>query len=81
MLSPCRRPLGKEQVYGEAIWAGDARSHLAAEAPFDDDGGSSRGAVWVFFLDDRPCPWDFDGNGSVGVSDLLALLANWGPCS
>ncbi len=22
----------------------------------------------------------FDNNGSVGASDLLALLANWGPC-
>ena len=42
------------------------------------------------------CPWDLDGNGSVGLSDLLELLefwgdpygladlldllANWGPC-
>ncbi len=26
------------------------------------------------------CPWDLDDNGSVGVSDLLALLADWGPC-
>ncbi len=26
------------------------------------------------------CPWDLDDNGSVGVSDLLSLLANWGPC-
>ena len=23
---------------------------------------------------------DFDGDRSVGVSDLLALLVNWGPC-
>ena len=22
----------------------------------------------------------FDANGSVGASDLLTLLANWGPC-
>ena len=31
-----------------------------------------------------PCkgwPADFDGNGTVGASDLLALLANWGPCT
>ncbi|MEE8154218.1 MAG: hypothetical protein V3T53_04575 [Phycisphaerales bacterium] len=26
------------------------------------------------------CPADFDGNGNVGASDLLMLLANWGPC-
>ena len=39
----------------------------------------SRGAVWVLFLDGI-CLWDLDANGSVGVSDLLVLLANWGPC-
>ncbi len=26
------------------------------------------------------CPWDLDGNGSVGASDLLSLLVSWGPC-
>ena len=26
----------------------------------------------------NPCPWDLDANASVGVSDLLALLAQWG---
>ena len=26
------------------------------------------------------CPWDIDASGSVGASDLLALLASWGPC-
>ncbi len=23
------------------------------------------------------CPWDLDGDGNVGVGDLLILLANW----
>ena len=32
-------------------------------------------------LGDHPCPWDLDYNGIVGVSDLLALLVNWGPCT
>ncbi|MEE9294012.1 MAG: hypothetical protein V3W34_03480 [Phycisphaerae bacterium] len=27
-----------------------------------------------------PTPGDLDGDGIVGVSDLLILLANWGPC-
>ncbi len=27
-----------------------------------------------------PCPADLDGNGDVGVSDLLGLLASWGAC-
>ncbi|MEE9130931.1 MAG: hypothetical protein V3T84_13005 [Phycisphaerales bacterium] len=26
------------------------------------------------------CPWDLDGSGSVGASDLLSLLVSWGPC-
>ncbi len=26
-----------------------------------------------------PCPWDLDGDGDVGVKDLLILLAAWGP--
>ena len=26
------------------------------------------------------CPWDLDDTGTVGLSDLLALLASWGPC-
>ncbi len=26
------------------------------------------------------CPWDLNGDGNVGVPDLLALLAAWGPC-
>ncbi len=25
-----------------------------------------------------PCPFDLDGNGNVGITDLLILLANWG---
>ena len=27
-----------------------------------------------------PCPEDIDGDGMVGVGDLLAVLAAWGPC-
>ena len=25
-----------------------------------------------------PCPWDLDGDGLVGITDFLALLAEWG---
>ncbi|MEE9295662.1 MAG: integrin alpha [Phycisphaerae bacterium] len=57
----------------------DGVGDLAVGTPRDDDGGFNRGAVWVLFLDGI-CLWDLDGNGAVGVSDLLSLLASWGPC-
>ncbi|MEE9131155.1 MAG: trypsin-like serine protease [Phycisphaerales bacterium] len=27
------------------------------------------------------CPWDLDNTGTVGATDLLRLLVNWGPCA
>ncbi len=33
----------------------------------------------VSFVPD-PCPWDLDDSSTVSTSDLLALLANSGPC-
>ena len=30
-------------------------------------------------VDACPCPWDLDAGGSVGILDLLTLLAAWGP--
>ncbi len=42
------------------------------------------GAFYVFDNFDLAgacvCPWDLNGDGSVGAADLLALLAAWGPC-
>ena len=40
---------------------------------------------YIISLSGPPCdsggiPGDLDGDGSVGVNDLLILLANWGPC-
>ncbi len=61
---------------------GDGVGDLAVGAEADDDGGENRGAVWVLFLDGVPapgkCPWDLDANSTVGILDLLALLAAWG---
>ncbi|MHC4211372.1 MAG: right-handed parallel beta-helix repeat-containing protein, partial [Planctomycetota bacterium] len=28
----------------------------------------------------QPCPWDLSGNGNVDVTDLLMVIASWGPC-
>ena len=44
----------------------------------------------VFFLnmsgsilvveDEEPCPGDLDGDGTIGFSDILAILNSWGAC-
>ena len=34
-----------------------------------------RGSFLINVLD---CPWDLDGNGTVGAFDLLSLLVAWG---
>ncbi|MEE8154937.1 MAG: hypothetical protein V3T53_08235 [Phycisphaerales bacterium] len=47
----------------------------------DDDNGNKSGSAYLFAAAaPGKCPWDLDGNGSVGASDLLSLLADWGPC-
>ena len=40
----------------------------------------SEGLVIIEVVAAGKCPWDLDGNGSVGVKDLLFLLGAWGPC-
>lgn len=48
---------------------------------FDPDDGSEGGDnIQAWEAGSLPCPWDFDGDGNVGASDLLALLFNWGQC-
>ncbi len=47
----------------------------------DDDNGNDSGSAYLFdAASPGKCPWDLDDNAVVGVSDLLSLLASWGPC-
>ncbi len=58
---------------------GDGVQDLAVGASSDDDGGFSRGAVWILFLNGNgPHPADLDRDGSVGPADLVTLLGAWG---
>ena len=47
------------------------------------DAGGTPQSVGVYCTD-RPCPAacdaDIDGDGTVGITDFLDLLAAWGPC-
>ncbi len=48
-------------------------------AYWDDDNGTNSGSAYLFdAAAPGKCPWDLDANGSVGILDLLALLAAWG---
>ena len=38
------------------------------------------GSVELVYEFETACPLDLDGSGAVGLSDLLIVLANWGPC-
>ena len=59
---------------------------VAMGAIFDYNNGENSGSGYVIDLDGRDCDppvppicmWDLDGTESVGVADLLELLAQWG---
>ncbi len=40
----------------------------------------SVGVVGQIAVTADTCPWDTDGDGIVGITDFLGVLANWGPC-
>ena len=47
----------------------------------DDDNDTDSGSAYLFdAATPGMCPWDIDDSGTVGASDLLALLISWGPC-
>ena len=58
----------------------DASAAVLGAAHSKVNGTFLVGSVHVFDLA-TPCPGDLDGDGSVGVSDFLILLASWGPCA
>ena len=61
--------------FGRAV-AISGTTAIGGAAGDDDNNGS--GSAYLF--DASVCPWDIDDDEVVGVSDLLSLLASWGPC-
>ncbi len=50
-------------------------------ASVDDAVGVDSGSAYAFSIDcPEPIAGDIDGDGTVGTTDLLLLLAAWGPC-
>lgn len=56
---------------------------IIAGAPDDDHAGIQSGSAYLFRVPSAgapSCAGDIDGDGIVGVPDLLTLLAAWGAC-
>ncbi len=48
-------------------------------AYWDDDNGSNSGSAYIFNF--GSCEGDINGDGNVGVGDILVTIEQWGPCS
>ncbi len=69
----------EEDHFGFSVAISGATAVVGANN--DDDNGANSGSAYLFdAAAPGMCPWDLDGSGSVGASDLLSLLASWGPC-
>ena len=55
---------------------------LDSDFPYDwpDQAGYTDFFPYIVEYSPPHCPSDFDGDGDVGVKDLLELLGNWGSC-
>ena len=55
--------------------------NVVVGASVDDAPGVDSGSAYTFWIDcPGDVPGDLDGDGTVGVKDLLILLGNWGSC-
>jgi hypothetical protein len=36
--------------------------------------------AWSHDVEDVPCAEDVDGDGTIGVNDILEIIGSWGPC-
>jgi hypothetical protein len=68
-----------DAVGGDGAFEHDCNENLALDS-CDIVAGGSGDANGNGTPDECECIGDIDGDGSVAVSDLLDLLATWGPC-
>ncbi|MEE9130665.1 MAG: hypothetical protein V3T84_11655 [Phycisphaerales bacterium] len=80
---PIKQAHGPEVVLAQFTLAEGNGFHLAGNVAWSPQGAGPGFNVSPFVVDNipGPCPWDLDGNGVVGATDLLSLLVNWGPCN
>jgi hypothetical protein len=72
---------GEETTLTEAVAMTADWSLAVTMVYLDDPDGPTFPAIIELLGELNPCPGDFDGDGQVGVPDLLYLLSCWGePC-
>ena len=65
---------------GDPNWAADpGETDLAGNPRLADGDGDGVPVSDLGAYELQPCPGDIDGDGSVGINDLLDLLPAWGP--
>jgi predicted outer membrane repeat protein len=58
----------------------DGNPRFVDDPAIEDTGYGEPPIVDMGAYELQPCPWDLDGDGNVGVVDLLMLLADFGSC-
>lgn len=77
MFAPCDSE--NSEIYGERVdLSADGVTAVIGDRWANVD-FEFQGAAYVYSLDGMPCA-DINGDGEVGVVDLLFLLITWGPC-
>lgn len=69
-----------EMVKGQTLALDSAQNVIVAGTTRADPSGFMDFLTLKYPGQDPSIPGDLDGDGQVGASDLLILLANWGPC-
>ncbi len=65
-------------VSATSVLVDEPYQYVANATPNASNGSGKSGLIILELLGINPA--DLDGDGIVGVADLLILLANWGPC-
>lgn len=76
-MGPDAAPVWTMRVFDDGSGTGPA---LFVGGEFTTAGGQSSSHIAKWIVCHSAIPGDLDGDGIVGASDLLILLANWGPC-
>ena len=63
--------------FGKSVAISSDGTTAIVGAHGDDDNGSRSGSAYIFDIDGPDCP-DINGDGYVNVSDLLAVIEQWG---